>query len=166
MPLFIDAGLMIAWRTPNLMDELARHAWLVAIEVPTVVVAGVALWLELLASPPFAPRVPRPWRAVLGALMMWTIWIVSFIVGFSHVSWYVGFHHGGHGMSAGADQEISTGLLWMAAFLTYLPLVFSDLLAWLKNGDDPDAELRRLIRSERRSGAWFRPGAGRSKRWR
>lgn len=163
VPLIVDAGLVIAWRTPALMDALARHRWLVVVEVLSVAVVGVLLWLEIVASPPFSPRVPRPWRGVLAALIMWTIWIVSFVVGFSHVSWYVAFHHAGHGMSAGADQEISTGILWMAAFATYLPVVFGDTMAWLNNGDDPDAELRRLIRSERRSGAWFRPGP--PKRW-
>lgn len=163
VPMIIDAALVVAWRTPELMDALAQHRWLVVVEVATVVPVGVLLWLELVASPPFSPRVPRPWRAVVAALIMWTIWIVSFIIGFSHVSWYVAFHHSTQGMSAGADQEISTGILWMSAFATYLPVVFGDVMGWLKNSDDPDAELRRLIRAERRSGAWSRPGP--SNRW-
>lgn len=164
VPVAVDGALVIVWRTPALMDALARHRWLVVVEVVSVAAVGIWLWFELLASPPFHPRVARPWRAVLAALIMWTIWIVSFIVAFSSVPWYVAFHHGGHGISAGADQQIATGMLWVVALGTYLPVIFSDMMAWLKNGEDPDAELRRLVRAERRSGGWSRPGS--SKRWR
>lgn len=165
VPVSVDAGLVIAWRMPALMDALARHPWLVVVEVVSVVAVGMWLWLELIASPPFTPRVARPWRAVLAAVIMWTIWVVSFIVGFSHVPWYLAFHHAGQGISLQADQQVSTGIMWVVALCVFLPVIFGDMMGWLKNSDDdPDAELRRLIRAERRSGSWMGPGP--SKHWR
>ncbi len=165
VPVAVEAGLVIAWRTPALMDALARHRWLVVVEVVSVVAVGVWLWLELVASRPFAPRVGRPWRGVLAAIIMWTIWVVSFIVGFSHVPWYLAFHHAGQGISLQADQQVSTGIMWVVSLGMFLPVIFGDMMAWLKNSDDdPDGELRRMVRAERRSGGWIGPGP--SKHWR
>lgn len=149
----IDAGVVVAWRLPGPIDALARHPWLLVVELVTLVVAGIGLWVELVASPPFGPRVARPWRAVLAAISMWPIWIMAYVVGFSHVDWYPALHHVTDGFSAVADQEIACAILWFAAACTFVPVVFSDLMAWLKDDNDPDAELRRLIQSERRSGS-------------
>jgi cytochrome c oxidase assembly factor CtaG len=151
--LCVDVALVVLWRTPAWMDALARHPGLVALEVASLAVAGLGLWLELLACPPLVPRLPRPWRAVLAALSMWAAWVMAYVVGFSRVSWYPAFHHAGAALSASADQEIATGLLWIAAVGTFAPVVFVDVMAWLKNSEDPDAELRRLVQAERRSGA-------------
>jgi cytochrome c oxidase assembly factor CtaG len=147
----IDMALVILWRTPGWMDALARHRWLVVPEAASLVVAGVGLWLELVASLPLTPRLPRPWRAVVAAIAMWATWVLAYVVGFSHVSWYPAYHHAG-GLSASADQQISTGIMWLAAICVFTPVIFGDLMAWLKNTEDPDAELRRLVQAERRSG--------------
>lgn len=149
----VDAGMIVAWRVPATVDALERHRWLLAVEAVALVVAGVGLWLELVASPPLSPRVARPWHAVLAAVSMWVIWVSSFVIGFSHVPWYRAIDHAGISLSAVADQEIAAGILWFSAACAFVPVVFGDIVAWLKEGDDPDAELRRLLRSERRSGS-------------
>jgi len=148
----LEVGVVIAWRTPALMNALERHSWLLVVEVGSLVVAGVLLWTELVRCPPLLPRLPSPWRAVIGAGTMWGVWVMAYLVGFSHVSWYVAFHHAAGGLRATTDQELSTAVLWFAAACSFVPLVFQDLLAWLKNGEDPDAELRAIVRRERRLG--------------
>jgi cytochrome c oxidase assembly factor CtaG len=152
--LAVQLTLLILWRTPAWMDALARHWWLVWVEVGSLAVAGTGLWLELVACPPLVPRLPRPWRAVVATLCMWAVWILAYVVGFSHVSWYRAYDHAGAGLSASADQEIATGLLWLAAICSFAPVIFTDVMAWLKNTEDPDAELRRLVKAERRSGRY------------
>lgn len=148
----LDVGVMVAWRVPAVMDELARHPWLLAVQAVSLVGAGIGLWLELVASPPFAPRVARPWRAVLAAVAMWPLWIVAYMVGFSQSNWYPVLDHATRGLSSLGQQELATGIVWFAAGCAFVPVVFIDVMSWLKEGEDPDAELRRLIRSERRSG--------------
>jgi cytochrome c oxidase assembly factor CtaG len=148
----LDVGVIVAWRVPATMDALDRHPWLLAVQAATLVAAGVGLWLELVASPPFAPRVARPWRAVLAAITMWPIWILAYMVGFSESNWYPAFDHAAKGLSGLGQQELATGVLWFAAGCVFVPVVFVDVISWLKEGEDADAELRRLIRSERRSG--------------
>jgi cytochrome c oxidase assembly factor CtaG len=150
----LDAAAVIVWRTPPLMDALQRHGWLLAVEVLSLAVCGVLVWTELVRSPPIEPRLHHPWRGVLAAVSMWSIWVMAYVVGFSHVSWYVAFHHSVVGLGASADQEISTGVLWFSAVCAFVPVVFSDLMAWLRKGEDPDAELRRIVRRERWWGRW------------
>lgn len=145
-------AVVIAWRTPALMNALERHQWLVPLEAVSVAVVGVPVWAEVVRCPPLEPRVPPPWRAVIAAGTMWGVWAMAYIVGFSHVSWYVAFRHPAGGLGATADQELSTAVLWFGAACSFVPVVFHDLLAWLRNGEDPDAELRAMVRRERRWG--------------
>ncbi len=144
-----DVALLIVWRTPPLMDALERHRWLLVVQVVSLVAGGVAVWLELVRCPPLEPRLSSPWRAVVGAVTMWSVWVMAYAVGFSGTSWYVAFHHTTGGLSAAADQELSTGALWFGAAAAFVPLVFVQILMWLRNGEDPDAELRAMVRRER-----------------
>lgn len=145
----VDVAILIAWRTPALMDALEQHRWLLVVQVVSLVVAGVGLWLELVPCPPLEPRLPYQWRAVLAALTMWSMWVMAYAVGFSGTSWYVAFHHMAGGLGTAADQELSTGALWFGAAAAFVPVVFVSVLSWLRNGDDPDAELRAMVRRER-----------------
>lgn len=147
-----DVGLVVLWRIPSLMDALARHRWLVGPEAVSLIVAGIGLWLELVPCAPLSPRLARPWRAVLAAVTMWAVWILAYAVGFAHVPWYRAFHHVGGLLGASMDQEIATGVMWFGAASAFIPVIFSDLVNWLKADEDPDAELRGLVRSARRSG--------------
>ncbi|HYA51184.1 MAG TPA: cytochrome c oxidase assembly protein, partial [Streptosporangiaceae bacterium] len=76
-------GACLAWRLPPVMDALARQPALVVAEAVTLLAAGAGLWLELVESPPLAPRLPRPQRAAVAALAMWSIWAVAYVLGFA-----------------------------------------------------------------------------------
>jgi cytochrome c oxidase assembly factor CtaG len=132
---------------------------LVLVEAACLVGGGAALWLELVDSPPLAPRLARPKRIALAALAMWTIWVTGYIVGLSHGSIYTSFHHhvAGSGLSLAADQEVVTFVLWFVAAAAYVPIVFWNLIVWLKADEDPDESLHRLVRDNRRRG--LSPGA-------
>lgn len=140
---------VIVWRSAWAVNALVRSPWLLAVEVVTLVPTGVLLWLELVASPPLEPRSPRGRRVILAALPMWTLWVMAFLVGFSRSDWYRAFHHSaGHGISLIADQQLMAGLLWFAGFCTFVPVEFANIVRWLRNGDDPDAELHVLLKGE------------------
>lgn len=151
--LALDATLVILWRTPAWTDAVVRDRWLVPVELVSLVAAGVGLWLELVASPPLRPRLHRPWRAVVAALAMWATWVMAFAIGFAHDSWYQVFDHVRTGLSVTVDQEIGTGVLWFFAVCSFVPMIFADVMIWLKNDEDPDAELRKLVRAARRAGS-------------
>jgi cytochrome c oxidase assembly factor CtaG len=156
---FIAAA--IVWRLPVTVNALATVPGLAVVEMVTLVGAGCALWLELVESPPLLPHLSRPQRALLAALSMWTIWILGYILGFSQVAWYTAYGH--PGLGAVIDQEIATGLMWGVPAVCFVPVVFVAVVTWLKDSEDPDEELRAIVREDRRPpgrGRWPRPPRG------
>ncbi|MFZ0173816.1 MAG: cytochrome c oxidase assembly protein [Acidimicrobiales bacterium] len=152
--LLIEMTLIVAARTPPVVDALAKHQWLVVIEAVCLISAGIALWLELVESPPLEPRLARPKRIALAAVTMWTIWISAYLVGLSHASVYADYHRlAGTGLTYAADQEITTFVLWFVAAAAFVPVVFWNLVMWLRTEEDPDQALHRLVRETRRR-AW------------
>jgi cytochrome c oxidase assembly factor CtaG len=140
----------VLWRTPPAVNGLARHPWLVVVEAVTLVSVGTGLWLELVESPPLTPRLSRPHRVALAAVSMWLIWVLAYLVGLSHVSWYHAYpHHPGSGLSLSADQQLTTGMMWFISGCAFIPVVFWNLVRWLQSEEDPDQELHHLIRQER-----------------
>ena len=158
LAVFITAG--VAWRLPAVVDELARHPALAAVELVTLLAAGIGLWLELVSSPPLAPRLPNPHRAAIAALAMWSTWIVAYALGFAGHAVFHGYDGPGSPLSAVADQQITVALVWAVSACCFVPVVFVTMLRWLSPSDNPDEELQRLARDDRRLPVvrgWGRP---------
>ena len=154
-----DLCVVVAWHAPGAVAAVAQHGWLVPLEGATLLVFGVGLWLELVTSPPLAPRSGYLRRAVLAAFVMWAFWILAYVVGLSNHDFYRNFHHVGGGLSAAADQQIASAVLWFFAAAAFVPLIFWNALLWLKTDEDPDTELLALARADRRRG--MPPAGGR-----
>ena len=146
----LDTAVVVAWRVPPSVDALARHGWLSLVEAVSLVIAGIGLWLELVESPPLAPRLARPKRMAVAAIVMWTVWVTAYLVGLSHASVYRAYAHvAGRDLSVSADQALTTGVLWFTSLCAFLPLIFSNLVIWLRSDEDPDDALYRLVRQGR-----------------
>ena len=128
-----EVAAVVAWRTPAAVRAVAQSRWLLGVEAVTLLVAGVALWLELVASAPMVPSTSASRRIVLATVAMWTVWIVAYVAGMSHGQGYPGFHHQPGGLSGVADKQLATALLWVAAAAAYVPVVFANLFAWLRD---------------------------------
>jgi cytochrome c oxidase assembly factor CtaG len=149
--LILETAVVVAWRLPASVDALARHGWLSLVEAVTLVGPGIGLWLELVGSAPFTPRLGRPKRIAVAAVAMWTIWVTAYLVGLSHASVYRAYAHvPGVDLSVQADQAIATGVLWFTSLCAFVPVIFSNLMIWLRSDEDPDEALHRLVRDERR----------------
>jgi len=162
---FICAG--VAWRLPPVMDALARHPVLVLPELVTLLTAGTGLWLELVYSPPLAPRLPKPQRATIAALAMWSAWAVAYVLGLSNHAVFHGYDPAGGALSPVADQQITVALVWAVSACCFVPVIFVALLTWLSGNGDPDEELQRLARDGRQHPVvrgWGRPARGRPAR--
>lgn len=142
--LALFAGMSIIWRLPAAVDALARNQTLAVGEMASLVIAGTGLWLEIAPSPPLQPRSLGPQRAATAALAMWFIWIIAYILGFANHSVFRAYHRTGGGLNPVTDQALATGLLWLIAGLCFAPVVFTAALGWLRDTENPDAELGRV----------------------
>src|SRR5262245_12468024 len=158
--LAVFVAVSVAWRLPPVMDALARHPVLVVPELVTLLAAGTGLWLELVTSPPFAPRLPNPHRAAVAALAMWSTWAAAYALGLANHAVFHAYDGPGGALSAVADQQITVALVWAVSAGCFVPVVFVAMLAWLSAGDNPDEELQRLARADRQRPVvrgWGRP---------
>jgi cytochrome c oxidase assembly factor CtaG len=146
-------AVTVFWRTAPVVDALVHHHVLVLVEAVTLVVPSVLLMVELVESPPLAPGISRPYRIGLSAVVMWAAWIVAYLAGMAHGSWYTAFHHvAGRGISASADQQLSAGFVWFLTAAVFVPIVFWNLIHWLQSEEDPDEDIIKLFRQEREHG--------------
>jgi len=147
----LDALVMVWWFTPPAVRAASGHPVLTLVEALTLAAAGLGLWLELLGSPPLQPRSGDLSRAVLGAVAMWLVWIEAYLVAMSGSAWYRGFtHRAGQSLSLAADQQLAAVILWSVAAVVFLPVIFFNAMHWLHGEPDPDSELRRVLREQRR----------------
>ena len=138
------AACSVAWRLPAVVDAVARDQGLAVPELASLLIAGVALWLELVPSPPLRPAGRGLRQAVTAAFAMWLIWIVAFIQGSASRGVFHAYrYHPGGTLSAVADQELATALLWVVAAACFMPVVFISAHHWLHDGDNVEAELER-----------------------
>ena len=143
----------IFWRVAPVVNALVHHSWLILVEAVTLFVPSVFLMIELVESPPLAPGISRPYRLGIAAVVMWCAWIVAYLAGMSRDSWYTAFHHvAGAGISATADQQLSTGFVWLLTASVFVPIVFWNLMHWLQSEEDPNEEIIKLFRQEREHG--------------
>jgi Cytochrome c oxidase caa3 assembly factor (Caa3_CtaG) len=132
--------LCLFWRLPSVLDGLARHPVLVLPEALTLGAAGLGLWLQLVPAPVAAPRRPRPERALVAALAMWSIWVIAYLLGFANDSVVHAYDQAGGHLGTVADQEITAFVLWAAAAAAFLPVMFTALFTWLKDSSGPAGE--------------------------
>ncbi len=137
----IFVALVIAWRLPAVLEALARYPALTAAEMVSLLCAGSAVWIDLLAASPWRHPLPRPLRATMAAVAMWTIWIVAYVTGMSGaVSSWAGATT--TALSDATERQLGVGVLWAVPAICFMPVVYATLISWLGDHDDPDAELR------------------------
>lgn len=134
-------ALLITWRLPVVLAALARDPALTAVELVTLLASGTALWRELAAGRPGDP-LPRPLRAAMAAVAMWTIWAIAYVTGMSA--------GGATPLTAGvvrsvAGQQLAAGVLWAVSALCYVPVVFVMAMTWFNDRENPDTEAQRII---------------------
>lgn len=143
--LFGFIALAVFWRLPLTVNAMVTRPILTVVEAVTLLAGGIALWLELVESPPLLPRIARPLRAAFAAVPMWTIWATAYIMGFSHSVWFSALgHRPNHGLGVIADQEIAAVVLWAVPGICFIPVVYFSLITWLRDTADPDDELREV----------------------
>jgi cytochrome c oxidase assembly factor CtaG len=134
------AVVCLCWRLPPVLDGLARYPVLVVAEAMTLCAAGIGLWLELVPSPPLAPRLGRPQRACVAVLAMWFTWAVAYVLGFAAHPVVGAYDRAGSHLGTVADQEITVFLVWAVTGACFIPVIVVMGLTWLKEGSEAAGE--------------------------
>ncbi|MGH3280187.1 MAG: cytochrome c oxidase assembly protein [Trebonia sp.] len=129
-------GVCLAWRVPSALDALARHPVLRVPELVTLLVAGLALWLQLVGSPSSPVRLTRPQRAAVAAIPMWSVWVVAYVLGFANHAVVSGYDVSGS-LGTVTDQEITVILTWVISAACFIPVIAVTLLTWLRDSGGP-----------------------------
>jgi cytochrome c oxidase assembly factor CtaG len=129
-------GVCLAWRLPPALDALARHPVLQVPEFVTLLVAGLALWLQLVGSPSSPARLTRPQRAAVALIPMWSVWVIAYVLGFADHAVVSGYDVSGT-LGAVTDQEITAILTWAISGACFVPVIAVTMLTWLRDSGTP-----------------------------
>jgi cytochrome c oxidase assembly factor CtaG len=141
-------ALVVFFRSPVVVNQLVHTPLLTGVEAIVLNLVAVRAWASLHSSRHSASSLTSLERLISCTLVMWTIWIMAYLVGLSHSSWYRSFDHG-HWLSVSADQQLTTGLLWAISAAAFMPFIFKNLYNWLRSEETPTDELAERIRSAR-----------------
>jgi len=143
-------------------QPIMRDPALVAVEMITLLAAGTGIWAELTGGRAAPGQLRRPARAAAAAAATWTIWVLAYLTGMSRTSWFAVYHHGAPGgLSAAADQQIATAILWAVPAGCFLPVLAVTVIAWLADGTGdqrPAASADASVSSPRPPRGWRSPG--------
>lgn len=123
-------ALVILWRVPVVLAATGRDPALTALELITLVAAGCALWTELAGPRVERDPLPRPLRAAMAAVAMWSIWAIAYITGMSTTGVAAA-------QAAVPDHQLAVGVMWAVPALCYVPVVFATMMSWLGGHDEP-----------------------------
>lgn len=153
----VFVALEIFWRVAPVVDHVSVHLAGQLLESVTLAASGMALFLAVVESPPLHPGTKPVFRIFMCAASMWVVWIIGYMDGMSGSGWYHVFHHVAGVLSLEADKQFSTGVLWIASAVTFIPVVFWNMMHWLQSEATPDEEMYDLMREEKSRG-FFGPG--------
>lgn len=135
-------GVCLAWRLPPVLDALARHPVLQVPELVTLLLAGLALWRQLIGSPSSPVRLSPPQRAALAAIPMWLLWAIAYALGFANHAVVSGYDVSGS-LGVVTDQEIAVFATWAISAACFIPVIAVTLLTWLRDGSVPGQAIPR-----------------------
>jgi putative membrane protein len=122
------------WHVPVPFDAALHTPAVYAAEVATYLVAGVLLWLQLIGSRPYSPRLGPLHRValVVGTAASCTVLglVRAFGRGVAYPA-YLGFQH--HDLSVVADQQMGGAVLWVVALVPFSITAVALLIRWLND---------------------------------
>lgn len=140
---------VVVWRLSPVVNAEVRHPWLSVVGALCLGFIGFFFFRVLYA--PFENNLsPDPlFRLVMATVVMWTIWTMAYLGALSNGSWYRAFHHqAGHGISLTADQQLGAAVLWLLSASAFLPVIFFNLMRWLRAEEDPRDSRHHFARRE------------------
>ena len=134
-------GTLVAWHLPVLYDATVRNALVHDVEHLLFFVTALLLWLQLIDSPPFRPRLDHFRRALYATATLAVGWILAIVLALAPSAFYgayTGLQSRPGGLSALGDQDLGAGVLWVPGSIALLVAVCVNFYLWL----DPEGNRR------------------------
>lgn len=104
---------MILWIIPSSISFVERYAIANEVMHITQITAGLLLWIHLVDSPPFQPRVtPLIKRVVPTYFTVVIAWVFAMVLGFANAPFYHVYITSKNSLSPMADQELASAILF------------------------------------------------------
>jgi putative membrane protein len=134
-------GTMVVWHLPVLYDATVTNAAVHDLEHFLFFSTSLLLWLQLIDSPPFRPRLDHFRRAVYGTATLAVGWVLAIVLALAPSALYgayAGLASRPGGLSALGDQDLAAGVLWVPGSIALVVAVCVNFYVWL----DPEGTRR------------------------
>jgi putative membrane protein len=138
-------GVFVLWHVPALYDAALSYPVIHGLEHATFFFTALLLWAHLLGDGPFHARLGLAGRAAYAVGAMVVGWGLAVLIAtapsplYSH---YADLSHRPWGLSALADQQLASGVMWVPASVPWIALALACVYGWL----DPEARRHRWLR--------------------
>lgn len=133
-PMVVTVAFCVAWwgwHMPALYDAALRDPAVYAAEVVTYLGLGIALWLQLIGSWPFTPRLGPVQRVMVVAALVVMDTVLAMVLAFGSGVLYPAYVGAGHHiLSVVADQQVGGAVLWVLALPPLTIAGVALLLTW------------------------------------
>ena len=153
-------AVWLGWHLPGPYDAMLRYPAVAAAEVITYLGLGIAFWLQLIGSRPFAPRFAPLSRFMLVAATVVATSGLAMVLMFDSAVLYRGYAGPEHRvLSLVSDQQVGGSVLFAVALPPLIVVAVALCIRWLaaEESEALNAGVDRLLRP--RASAWpSRPG--------
>ncbi len=137
--------VLVSWHVPALFDATLRSIWVHALEHLLFFTTAMLFWKHVIPSPPLRAPLPELQRAgyvVLAMVVCWALAVVLALEPHAIYSHYAQEASRPGGISALADQQLAAGIMWVPGSISFLVVLFAQILRWLT----PPTQARRPTR--------------------
>jgi len=135
---------MVVWHVPVLYDLTLRSQAVHELEHGLFFTTGLLFWGAVFDSPPFRASLSWLWRVAYVTTGMLIGWLLAVVLAFATSPLYPAYAslpHRPGGLSALADQQVASGVMWVPGSLAYTIAIVVFFYRWL----EPESAGRRRL---------------------
>ena len=124
---------MWVWHLPRLYDATLANQGIHDLEHTTFLLAGLVFWAPIADRASWTGSLGHVGRAALCLSGLVTSWMLAVYIGYSPAVLYT--YSGGYGVSALADQQLASGVMWIPGSVPFLVALTGLLIGWFEADD-------------------------------
>jgi cytochrome c oxidase assembly factor CtaG len=128
-------GTIVLWHVPGAYNATLGSGAIHQLEHAMFFFTGLLFWARVIDPGPLRPRLIWPVRVAyaVGAMIVgWLLAIILVIVPHPLYAHYANLIHRPGGISAGTDQQIAAGIMWVPGSISYTIAMLIGFYRWLE----------------------------------